>query len=281
MKKNFFIAIFIATITISLFSKNLEIDKKIYDKYVQPFGDLVTAQETAQEKVLKKFKWTSNEISKLKIEQDKKEFLLAKLEWFMARNYILFDDPQTMIKHYKDTKTGRFTILKKYYKNSELIIKYDESSLKRVNKLIEKKYESSNVLLLKSALYGDLCLVKNLKFLIIYGPKVDKITSKVLKTEPRNLTAIMNKAAVKIYSPKIWGGDHQKGIEILNKIITDSNFKNEPKQLQLAVYTGYAMSYGNLQEYEKAQKYCNLALKIFPNNIYALGVQELIKTKSF
>ncbi len=273
------LTIFLAPI--SLFSKNLEVSDSLYTKYVENFGNIVTAQEKSQKYILNTYKKNYNDINKAPITKEQKQFLLASLEYYMGRNYILFYDTQTMINHYKATKTGRFSILKEYYKNSDLIIKYDESAIKKVKKLVSQDYTSDNVLLLEAALFGDICLVKNVGHLILNGPKVGKITNKILKKHPNNIYALMNKAAASIYTPQIWGGDFKKGINYLDQIIKNKNFESASKILKNDVYTGYAMAYGNLGDYKKALSYSDKALKIFPQNIYSLGVRKLIESKDF
>ena len=118
---------------------------------------------------------------------------------------------------------------------------------------------------------GQLCIVKELGYLLANGPKVLRYAKIAAELDPQNAAAQILLAAAKIYPPPIAGGNPQVGIEMMGRALslgaaeTDDLFN---------IYSGIGVAYAKLGDSRRAVRWLELALELYPNNRYVRGEYE-------
>lgn len=221
------------------------------------------------------------EANVLRVEQDdsldefEKNYLMAQNLFLIGKVYQLFKDPETVVEHNRAMRKGTTLGLKKFYTDIDLIIGYYERALDLLNANIKARTNDEDYCL-KSAVLGELCLIKNMFFIIANGPSIGKLADKALEINPDNVTAKIINAAAMAYPTKTWGGRPEGATEILLPMLDEDLSKYRKSDL-FDIYTGLGYSYARIGDYEKADLYMAKALRIFPKNNYALGINQIIK----
>ena len=86
-----------------------------------------------------------------------------------------------------------------------------------------------------------------------------------MSLNPEETKAQILLASRYVYSPKIWGGDPDKGIEMLEEIRRNSPLDREDEH-NIAVGIGFAHTMA--ERWEQAKPFFQDALDIYPGNIY-------------
>lgn len=114
---------------------------------------------------------------------------------------------------------------------------------------------------------SSLCMVKDIGFVIAYGPKISPYAQKTLDLEPGNSSAAITLAAAKAYPPAVFGGNPKKAIAEMAELIRrrPGGFeKNELFDLRACVGTAYV----KLGDTAQASAWFDAALELYPGNQY-------------
>ncbi|HWR11842.1 MAG TPA: hypothetical protein VN445_08475 [Rectinemataceae bacterium] len=123
---------------------------------------------------------------------------------------------------------------------------------------------------------SELCLLKDMGYLIANGPKISQNARKVLAMEPGRPGAVIVLAEAKAYPPAIFGGNPKEAIARLTALIDarDEGFeKDDLFDLRACVATALS----KLGRADEARFWFQAALELYPRNNYAAS--ELKKAK--
>jgi len=119
---------------------------------------------------------------------------------------------------------------------------------------------------------GQLCLVKEMGYLLANGPRGPQYAQKALKLDPLNIAAQIYLASAKVYPPPIAGGNPARGIELYRRALA---LEPTEKDDLFNIYSGIGVGLGKLSRNAEAADWLRKALELYPNNTYAL--QELAR----
>lgn len=214
----------------------------------------------------------------------KTNYDIALLNYYMARAYQSFDTIAVATAHNKAMRKGRFISLFDFYSARKEAIDYYELSLEFIKKELDsytkdvaKDENYAQFLALKADSISQLCLLKSLSYTVGNGLSVARFAKEVLSIIPNDNRAKMLIASSKIYPPKIYGGDPQDGIKLLNEIsLTDIGDEE-----RFNIYSGYGYCYARLGQKTNALSYIQKALDIYPTNIFLLALKKMVQEDSF
>ncbi len=119
---------------------------------------------------------------------------------------------------------------------------------------------------------GQLCLVKEMGYLLANGPRGPQYAQKALKLDPLNVAAQIYLASAKVYPPPIAGGNPARGVELFRRALA---LEPTEKDDLFNIYSGIGIGLGKLSRNAEAADWLRKALELYPNNAYAL--QELAR----
>jgi tetratricopeptide (TPR) repeat protein len=121
---------------------------------------------------------------------------------------------------------------------------------------------------------GQLCLVKDLGFLIANGLKTVRYAEKALALDPRNAAAQIIVASSKVYPPPIFGGDPRLGVELMQRALDMGATERDDL---FNIYSGIGLAYGKLKNPEDARQWLLKALELYPANRYIQGEEAKLR----
>lgn len=140
-----------------------------------------------------------------------------------------------------------------------------EKCLELAKKALEIGEFSEGYRLLSDTI-GNLCLVKKKGYVIANGLKVEKYARKALKLNSQNAKAMILMASAEVYSPSIYGGNPQKGIQIMQEAL---KMPYLDKGDLFNIFSGIGIAYSRLKQFDNAKLYLARSLELFPDNLYA------------
>ncbi|MCX7774566.1 MAG: hypothetical protein N2067_00485 [Spirochaetaceae bacterium] len=144
-----------------------------------------------------------------------------------------------------------------------------ETSLGYAEALLSFDGETPHALVAKAEALSELCLLKDLTFLLRYGPLVGNLASKALAQDPCHLRAAILKANALAYPPPLWGGNYRNALAQFAQILQWYGNGMPPDSL-FDVRIGIATAYHNLKMPEHAAWWFTRALDLYPSNMYAV-----------
>jgi len=123
---------------------------------------------------------------------------------------------------------------------------------------------------------SELCLIKDIGFLIANGPKISQYADKILVMKPGHIGATLTLAASKAYPPPLFGGNPQEAIEKIATLIlnhAEGFEKDELFDVRVCIGTANA----RLDRKTEARFWFMAALELYPHNAYPTA--ELGKLK--
>ncbi len=152
-------------------------------------------------------------------------------------------------------------------------VSWFERGLDAGNWLIKLEGETPKAILAYTEPLAELCLLKDLGFLLSNGPKIGKNADRILAMEPGNIKGLILKASALAYPPPIYGGNYSKALEFYAKIL-DLSPQGLPRDVLFDIRTGIATAYANLKMKVHSDWWFRSALELFPHNAYALEQLE-------
>ncbi len=282
----------ICLILLSLFSilpvyseSAAEIKKKVVF-----FRDAVYLQEESDRVLYDRYQDLNREIESAGIPKADLLFFSAETEYYMGRAFQSFDDIDTVINHYKDTREGKFFSLKKYYSKRKETLRHYEKSRAFLDEYL-KISEDSRGNRLYGEVLGQMILLNNFGFLLKNGPQIPKYTERALELDPENIKARIMEAGEKIYSPRLFGGNPQRGIDMFLALLdgrggndagtygrSESSNDHSPDREDLFnIYSGIGYAYTALENNDDALLWFKKALRVYPGNVFARGMIEIVR----
>jgi len=177
--------------------------------------------------------------------------ILARIEYLLGRSWNEAGDKKKAILHF-------------------------EAAMNNAQLSMESGEHPAGVMALTKPL-SELCLLKNMGFLIANGPKIAQNAKKVLAAEPGHPGALSILAGAKAYPPAIFGGNPKEAIEQMEALLKARDEGFEKDDL-FDIRTCVATALMKLDREDEARFWFEAALELYPGNNYALA--ELAKTKT-
>jgi len=163
------------------------------------------------------------------------------------------------------------------HKNKKKAIPWFEQAVATAQELLNLEGETPRALVVYAEPLGELCILKDVVFLIVNGPKVGQSASKALKSDPDNVRALLLTASALAYPPPIWGGNYTKALETYAEIFRIAPPSGLSPDALFDLRVGIATAYANFKCPEQARWWFETALELYPGNLYATGELEKLK----
>ncbi len=113
---------------------------------------------------------------------------------------------------------------------------------------------------------SQLCLLKDVGYIVTNGPKVSTYAEKALALNPKSAAAQVIIAAARIYPPALFGGNPKRGIELMQEALSYGTAERDDL---FNIYSGIGLAYGKLKNVAEARRWLAMALELYPGNAYA------------
>ena len=127
--------------------------------------------------------------------------------------------------------------------------------------------ETADGYAISSEAASRLMLIKGIAYIIRNAPVAERYAKKALEIDPANITAKLVFAQGKVNAPRLFGGDVDLGIEVLEDVLRG---ETEPSQ-RFTAYYALSLAWEKKRAADKAVKMIENALGIFPANPEALA----------
>lgn len=156
----------------------------------------------------------------------------------------------------------------KEHEGKKQAISWFERGIDAGTRLANLEGETPAAILAYTEPLAELCLLKDLGFLMTNGPRIGKNADRILSVEPGNIKGLILKASALAYPPPIWGGNYGKALELYSRII-ELGSSGVPREILFDIRTGIATAYANLKMKAHGEWWFRSALELYPNNAYA------------
>jgi len=112
---------------------------------------------------------------------------------------------------------------------------------------------------------SQLCLVKDIGFILANGLKVGDYAEKAVALDPANVGARIILAAAKVYPPAMFGGNPRTGIAMMQQVL---DLEPWEKDDLFNIYSGIGLAHSKLGQKEEARSWFRKALQLYPGNEY-------------
>jgi tetratricopeptide (TPR) repeat protein len=109
-----------------------------------------------------------------------------------------------------------------------------------------------------------LCAIKGAGYAMTNGREIERQARKAIGLDPQNGKAVIVLATTQIYLPPLFGGDPQKGIELMLQAL---RLPKLDKDDLFDIYSRIGIAFGKLRNFKKAREYLGRSLQLFPSNI--------------
>lgn len=157
---------------------------------------------------------------------------------------------------------GQVLFLEKNKKESILSL---EKAITEIELALSKENKSDYWRVMSEA-ESYIMLQKGVTYIIKNSKNVDAHAKKALELNPNNIKASIIVSGGLINAPSIFGGDIDKGIDLL---LLSTKQESITKEENFNVLISLSTAYENKKDKDKAIEFCFNALKIYPNNIQA------------
>jgi tetratricopeptide (TPR) repeat protein len=127
------------------------------------------------------------------------------------------------------------------------------------------KEKPSEAWRMTSECISQLCLLKNVAWVVANGPKVMSYAEKAIALDPRNAAARIIVAASKVYPPPVFGGNPGRGIELMREALA---LGTAEKDDLFNIYSGIGIAYSKMDDKAAARPWMDKALALYPGNEY-------------
>lgn len=244
---------------------------------VDLFRDKVYEQELSAEELEKLYGSLVEKLESHRYIKGGRLFYLAEAAYYMGRSFQSFEDTGTVTAYFTDLQNGKYLALRKYYSRREQALHYYKRSWNYIDTYIEK-YPDSRGYRLYAELLGQMLLLQDIPFLLKEGPNASRYLDKALELDPGNTKARIMKTGEKIYTPRLFGGNPESGIEMLQEI---SRSHTPDREDRFNIYSGCGFAYAVLDDWEDAAYWFRRALEIYPGNIFARGMVLLCRERLY
>ena len=172
---------------------------------------------------------------------------LSQMEYFVARSWNESGDKKKAIPHF-------------------------EAAIEHARISMESGEHPAGLMALTKPL-SELCLLKDMGFLIANGPKISQNAKKILAMEPGHAGATIILSAAKAYPPAIFGGRPKEAIAELSAYLAAQGSrlaKDELFDVRMCLGTAAA----KLNRKAEARAWFTAALDLYPRNAQALRERD-------
>ncbi len=123
---------------------------------------------------------------------------------------------------------------------------------------------------------SELCIIKDVGYLIANGPKIAQNANKILAVKPGHIGATLAIAGSKAYPPAVFGGNPQEAVNLATSLILNHREGFEKDELfdtRVCIATALA----KLNRKAEAKAWFNAALELYPHNAYPKAELEKLK----
>jgi len=182
--------------------------------------------------------------------QNETELAASRIEYFIARSFKEHGDKKSAVLHF------------------EAALEYAKKSM--------PAGETAEGLMAMTRALSELCLLKDMAFLISNGPKISQYTKKILSLDPSHVGALITSAASKAYPPPIFGGNPRQAIAELTALLKakpEGFARDDLFDIRACLGTAYE----KLGQKSDAVFWFSKAQELYPNNSYAREELEKLK----
>lgn len=154
-------------------------------------------------------------------------------------------------------------------------IPYYESAIGHAQQSMAAGEDPAGLMALTKAL-SELCLLKDMVFLVANGPKISENAKKILALEPSHVGARVTLAAAKAYPPAIFGGNPKEAIAQMTALLQEHGEGFEKDDL-FDIRTCIGTAHAKLGQKPEARFWFNKALELYPANAYAREEMEKLR----
>lgn len=276
--KQLFLILIILTSSQLTYAKSESLEVKTLDR-VTSFINLVYSQEKTDSDAIIEYKKLVNYINSKKSEISLSHYyyLMSLTEFYAGKIFEQFDNPEIIKKRDYYLIRGKYKEVRTFYKDREKILFHYHNALDYINLAI-KKNKSSKYLTFKSTILGGSCIVEGLRFMVMHGSSVSSIAKMALERDPNNVRAQFLLISSKVYTPTKFGGNPLEAERLLLKLEKGVNYQ---KHFNFDLQMALAYSYIRLEKWDLADKYIKQALRLYPHNNFALGIQRILISGHF
>ena len=238
---------------------------------IAAFRDEMYLQRIDDDELFRRFRFVRADLGDLEIGERERTFRLAQASYYMARGFQALDTVQEVLDQDDDLRRGKFKKLQKSYTRLDDIIALYEESMALAEAYMAGGRDGRGVRLYTESL-SQLSTLKTLGFLMSNGPKIQPLAEEAVSLDPRDPKARIILASRYVYSPAVWGGDPDRGIEMLEEVKAAGGLDKEDEH-NLAVGIGFAHTMAG--RWAEAAPYFREALAVYPGNVYAAAMLEL------
>lgn len=245
---------------------------------IRSFRDEVYMQKKADDELFDQYISVKAFLESTNIPQHDKLFYSAELEYYMGRAYQSFDTLKTVVDHYNASRDGKYLSLRQYYTKPKETLKLYGNVRAYLDRYLELSPDSGGHRLYGEVL-GQIILLEDFGFLLKHGPTIPDYIETSLALDPDNVKARILEAGEKIYSPRLFGGNPNKGIDMLLSLLDGgiTNGHGPDREDLFNIYSGIGYAYAVLGKNNDALLWFRKALRIYPGNVFARGMIEIVR----
>lgn len=250
------------------------------DSRLEPFIRSVYMQQTPDAEIEKQAAALLKSLAEdSELDPLNREFAAARVYYFLGKNYLFFDNKETIFEHNVLQKKGSFLKLREFYTEADIIRDKYNRALEIVDRLEKTASFINDVYCLKAAVLSDLCLVGSVGFILVNGPRLLSYVGTVLRKAPQHPQTLLQHICSKAYPPGIYGGDPEEALDYLDRLEPQYESLSDSEKFDFLCAKAFAS--GRLNRYEEGLDAIKSALLIFPSNYYANAVKELLESEEF
>lgn len=185
--------------------------------------------------------------------------------YYQGRLTQKFSSEEEFALYLKDMLKGKLLSLQNYFPNLDKTVEYYRNALVQINISLGES-SSADKIAIKAEIMSHYSLLDNFRQMIDIGLKVEPTANEALQLDSENTRALMVLASAKVFAPRLYGGNPEKGIEILSSLVKKFEL-TMTKEQQFNAYTGIAFSYIRQNKKNKANKWLRKADEVYPDSL--------------
>jgi len=256
----------------TLTAGNLTLNEQA-DGIINELRDAVFHQEMSDGEIHALYFGTLEDLEGISLPDPERYYYLSLTEYWMGRAYQSFDETATVVSHHAEIQKGHFLKLQSYYTAKDQAVSHYETALDYIEEYLDIR-EDSEGYRQYSEVQGQLILLKPVSYVLTNGLSVKRTLKKSLKMDPANVKSLIMDGASDIYTPAKYGGDADKGIELLKQALEMNGTDREDR---FNIYTGIAYGLITTDRPGESQVWLKRAGEIYPRNIYLSGLMQIAR----
>ncbi len=241
---------------------------------VGAFRDAVYLQQEDDNALYQRYRMVRADLGELALTERQLQFWQSQSTYYMARAYQSLDSVEDVLNQDSDIRKGKFKKLQKSYARLDEVIALYEEALDLAGTYLERERDARGIRLYAENL-SQVSTLKSLGFLMSNGTKISPLAEEAVALDSGEIKAHLLLASRYIYSPKVWGGDPDKGIAMLETTESLGGLDKEDTH-NIAVAKGFAHTMA--ERWNEAIPFFEAALDVYPTNVYARAMLQLCRS---